>query len=422
MSISRRQFLGTAAVSAGAVTYFLPFPKTHAADPIPTVMNTIRIGGIGVGNQGKGNLKAFVKQAIAVCDVDSKRLGEAAASVEKELKKAPQAEADYRKLLDNKAIDAVVVTTPDHWHALITIDACNAGKHVYCEKPLTLTVLEGRKMVEAARKNKVIVQTGSQQRSDDKFRLACELIRNGYLGAIKEVRVGIPGVNFSGPAVADSESPHELDYDRWLGPAPKRPYNAKRVHYLFRFFWDYSGGQLTNFGAHHLDITQWALGMDDSGPATIEGKARYHAGGWYEVPEWCEIVYTYANGIKVTCGQGQKNGVTFVGEKGELFVNRGQLTSTVSELLKTEFKSTDTRLQVSKNHHQNWLVSIRENKLPTCDVEIGHRSATVCHLGNIAVRTGRKITWDAKLETIQDDPEAAKMLITSYRPPYQLPA
>jgi len=254
--------------------------RVRAAAP----SDQIRIGHIGVGNQGGNNLKALLRQTVAVCDVDSSRLAAARERVEKENGGTCAAFSDYRRLLDRPDIDAVVVTVPDHWHAQITVDACRAGKDVYCEKPLSLTIADGRAMVDAARQSSRIVQTGSQQRSDARFRLACELVRSGRLGQIHTVRAGIADVNFKGPAVADSAPPPELDYNFWLGPAPDRPYNAKRVHYNFRFFWDYSGGQLTNWGAHNLDIAQWGLSMDESGPVEISGRAKYHAQGWYEVP------------------------------------------------------------------------------------------------------------------------------------------
>jgi predicted dehydrogenase len=383
--------------------------------------NRIRIGCIGVGGQGNANLGAQLKNVVAVCDVDKDHLQKAKDRVEKANGGTCAAYSDYRKLLDSKDVDAVVVSTPDHWHALISIDACAAGKDVYCEKPLTLTVAEGRAMVHAARKHKRIVQCGSQQRSDAKFRKGCELVRSGYIGKVHTVRVGIPGVNFKGPAVADSDPPAVLDYDFWLGPAPKRPYNEKRVHYLFRFFWDYSGGQMTNWGAHHLDIAQWGLGMDDSGPVTIEGKARYQKDKWYEVPEWFEATYTYANGVKLICGQSQKGGTTFEGDKGTIHVNRGVLESTPADIVKTALGEKDVHLYESKSHHGNWLECIRSRKLPICDVEIGHRSATVCHLGNISIRTGRKFTWDPVKETIVDDKDAAAMLSRPYRAPWKLP-
>ena len=427
MTLSRRSFLRRAAasVSVGGVTYFLPpFPKSRGEDA-PKASDQIRIASIGVGNQGKGNTKAHGKNVVAVCEVDSNRLAEAVKLVESAGGKTPAAETDYRKILDRKDVDAVVVTVPDHWHALITVDACHAGKDVYIEKPLTLFITEGRAIVEAARRNKRIVQTGSQQRSDERFRRACEYVRSGRLGKISEVRVGIPGPNWIAKAqgkapVADSAPPPELDFDRWLGPAPKRPFNVNRVHYLFRFFWDYSGGQVTNFGAHHLDITQWALGMDESGPVEVEGTATYHKDGWFETPEKCSITYRYANGVKVVCANGEKGGCTFIGEKGRIFVDRGKIESTPADMLNEELKDTDVKLYASKSHHGNWLDCIRSRKLPICDAEIGHRSATVCHLGNIAIRTGRKIKWDPVREQIVGDQEANAMVSRPYREPWKL--
>ena len=416
---SRRAFLRQAAAGGLVLPALTHCPVLQANAQAPP-SEAIRIGVIGVGNQGAGNLGAHLKNCVAVCEVDSLRLGKAKERVEKANGKCA-AYGDYRKLLDDKNVDAVVITTPDHWHALQTIHAVQAGKDVYCEKPLTLTVVEGRAIVEAARKHQRIVQTGSQQRSDARFRLACELVRNGRIGKVQTIKVGLPGVNFSGPAVADSAPPAELDYDLWLGPAPKRPYNAKRVHYLFRFFWDYSGGQMTNFGAHHLDIAQWGLGMDESGPVEIEAKARYHKDNWYEVPEWSEITYKYANGVTMLCGQGFTGGTTFIGDKGTLYVTRGKITSDPAEIVDQPIKDGEVRLYESKSHHGNWLECIKSRKLPICDAEIGHRSATVCHLGNVAVRTGRKIAWDPVKEEITGDAEAAKMLDKPYCEPWKLP-
>lgn len=424
--VSRRSFLRAGA--AGGALLSLPaglYRSALLAADAPS--DRVRLGFIGLGNQGLPNMKSFLKLApvTAVCDVDSKRLATAAGEVEKGGKK-PATFGDFRKLLESKDVDAVVVTTPDHWHALTTIHACQAGKDVYCEKPLTLTVAEGRAMVAAARKHKRMVQTGSQQRSDGRFRQACELVRNGFLGKIKTVLVGLPKPNWIDRAkmpVPDTDPPAELDYDLWQGPAPLRKYNVNHVHYLFRFFWDYSGGQQTNFGAHHLDITQWALGMDDSGPTSVEGTAKFHPKGWYETPDHTDITYTYANGVVVKCGQAHKGGCTFEGEKGTLFVDRAKIEVTVNgeKLDAAKLGSGgDIKLAVSGNHHKNWLDSIKSRELPICDVEIGHRSATVCHLGNIAIRTGKKLTWDPKAETIVGDTEAAKKLSKEYRKPWSL--
>ena len=420
MSISRRAFLQASALSCGSTTFLWP-EATQICQAAESPLEKIRLGCIGFGGQGLHHLGILSKNVVALCDVDSGHLKVAQSRMEKANVKCT-AYGDYRKLLDNKDVDAVVVCTPDHWHARITVDACDAGKHVYCEKPLTLTVAEGRAIVNAARRSKRIVQTGSQQRSAGNFRLACELVQSGYLGKLKAVKVGIPGPNFKGPAVADSPAPKELDYDFWLGPAPQRPFNSKRVHYLFRFFWDYSGGQMTNWGAHHLDIAQWGLGMDNSGPVSIEGTATFHPQKWFETPVQQEIVYTYANGVILTCSMTEKGGTTFLGEKGFIRVNRGVFETDLPGITtKTKLKDSDIHLYVSTNHHTNWFDCIRSGKLPVCDAEVGHRSATVCHLGNISCRLGRKINWDPMNETISNDKEAAAMLSRPYREPWKSP-
>jgi predicted dehydrogenase len=420
--LTRRDFLRRGA----AAGVFLSLPASlyrnalNAADP-PS--EKIRIGCVGVGGQGNSNLGHVLKNVIAVCDVDKTHLAAAKGKVEKANGKCAEY-ADYRKLLDNKDVDAVVVSTPDHWHTLVTVSACLADKDVYCEKPLTLTVVEGRVIVNAARKRKRIVQTGSQQRSEygGKFRQACELVRSGRLGKLKTVKVGIPGVNYK--ERPNDSGPPDLDFDFWLGPAPKVEYNKNHVHYNFRFFWDYSGGQMTNFGAHDLDIAQWALDMDNSGPVEISGKGTFNKDKLYEVTQTCEVTYKYANGVTVLLGQGVsgiKGGVTFEGEKGTIHVDRGSLTSEPGEIVKQPIGESDVHLHPSGSHHGNWLECIKTRKLPICDAEIGHRSATVCHLGNIAIRIGHTIKWDPAKEEIVGDAEAAKMLSRPSRAPWKLP-
>ena len=420
-NMNRRGFLATTAAGAATVAapYFVPASAFGANERIVT-------GHIGVGGQGRGNLGRFMGnssvKAAAVCDVDSGHAAKAASSVEKKFGKC-EVFGDYRKLLERDDIDAVVISTPDHWHALATIHACQAGKDVYVEKPLTLTIAEGRRMVTAARKHERIVQTGSQQRSAGNFRKACELVRNGYIGKLEKVLVGIPGPNHPGEPIPDSDPPEGLNYDMWLGPAPARPYNKKRVHYNFRFFRDYSGGQLTNFGAHHIDIAQWGIGADDSGPVSVEGTASYHSKDWHEVTETCRITHTYANGVKMTVGQGQKDirgGTTFIGSKGTIYVTRGKLTSTPGEIVKQELASDDEKLYVSGNHVSNFIDCVKSRELAICDVEIGHRSATICHLSNIAVDLGRKLTWDPATEKFVGDEEANSKLDRPYRRPYTL--
>lgn len=418
---SRRSFLrrsSTAFATAFAAPMILPSRVFGAND-------RISVAAIGVRNQGAGNVQRFLAAGadiVAICDVDS-RVAAAAVDIVSEKSPAPEVFGDYRRLLEDKRIDAVVITTPDHWHALMTIDACNAGKDVYCEKPLSLTIAEGRRMVNAAREHKRIVQTGSQQRSSAEFRTACMLVRNGFIGDVKEVLVGIPGPNHPGSIGPVESVPPELNYDMWLGPAPLKPYHSKRVHYNFRFWWDYSGGQMTNFGAHHLDIAQWGLGMDHSGPVSVEGTAEFHPQMLHEVTEKCRITYAYGIGIRMTLGQGQEDipeGTTFIGTKGRVTVGRGQLTTEPAELASTPLDSSGlTQLYRSDDHTRNFLDCMRSRELPICDVETGHRSATVCHLGNLVARLGRPVKWDPATESCPGDPEAQGMIDRPYRAPWR---
>jgi len=283
-------------------------------------------------------------------------------------------------------------------------------------------------MIEAARANGRVVQTGTMQRSGAEFKLAVELVRKGIVGKVTAVNVTLPSPNWiarAGKPVPDSAPPEGFDFDRWLGPAPLRPFNTNRVHYLFRFFWDYSGGQQTNFGAHHLDIAQWGLGMDDSGPVSVEGTAVFNPDGWYETPDTTEIKYTYGNGVVMTCRQklDTKNtdqGTEFIGEKGSLFVYRGGIKTNPPELLKGVELPKIVSSQANISHVNDFFECVKTRKTPSADINIGHRSATVCHLGNIAIRTNKKINWDPKSETIVGDAEASRWLTKEYREPWRL--
>ncbi|WP_254512006.1 Gfo/Idh/MocA family protein [Anatilimnocola floriformis] len=421
-SVSRRSFLAASAAamaSTMACPLFVPRSAWGANERVVT-------GHIGLGGQGRGNLGPFISNCAGICDVDKDNAAKAAKMVEDKGGKC-EVYGDYRKMLERKDIDAVVISTPDHWHALTTIHACEAGKDVYCEKPLTLTVAEGRKMVEAARKYKRVVQTGSQQRSSKEFHQACTLVRNGHIGKVHTVLVGLPKSNHPGEPVADSDPPPQLDYEMWLGPAPYRPYNSKRVHYNFRFFWDYSGGQMTNWGAHHIDIAQWGLGMDDTGPVEFEGTASFHPMKWHEVSETCRVTCTYANGVKMIVTQGKYDyngkdiagGTTFIGDKGQVWVNRGKIEASNPELLKLDLASMETKLYKSPGHHKDFVACIASRNNPICDVEIGHRTATVCHLANATTRLGKKLKWDPVAEKV-DDADAAAILSRPYRSPWKL--
>lgn len=425
---SRRSFLKQSAL--GGVILGMSarsYLSTFAAE---SPSERVRVGMIGVGNQGgpKNNMKYFLKNIVAMCDLDKTYLAEADAFLQKEANLKATLTDDYRKLLDAKDVDAVVVTVPDQWHAKMTIEACQAGKDVYCEKPLTLVIGEGPPMIEAARKHKRVVQTGTMQRSGEEFKLATKLVRDGIVGKVKTVNVTLPGPNWIDRAkkpVPNSDPPAGFDYDRWLGPAPFRPYNKNHVHYLFRFYWDYSGGQQTNFGAHHLDIAQWGLGMDESGPVSIEGTADFNPDGWYETPDTTDIRYTYANGVTMVCRQkpgakSNEQGTEFVGDKGSLFVYRGGIVAKDPSLLKGVTLPKITGSQANISHVNNFFDCVKSRGTPVADISIGHRSATVCHLGNIAIRTKKKIQWDPKTETIVGDAEAAKWLTKEYRKPYQI--
>jgi predicted dehydrogenase len=399
--------------------------------------NRINLGFIGLGTMNRGHLNFYLGakevQVVAVCDVDTTRREAAKKTVEQRyaepiksgLYKGCHAYSDFRELIGRQDIDALVIATPDHWHAIPCLEALKAKKDVYCEKPLTLTILEAKTVLDAARKYDRVFQTGSQQRSDKEFRLACELVRSGRIGKIQAVYVNVGSSSKPCDLPEEKEEPG-LDWDRWLGPAPKRPYNSvlspRGVHQHFpnwRNYREYSGGMMTDWGAHHFDIAQWGLGMDESGPVEIippeDPKAERG------------VKYIYANGIPVIHAEeyekGKKvNGIAFIGSDGKIFVNRGFLASDPADVIKRELGEKDVHLYKSPGHQRDWLACIRSRKRPICDVEVGARSATVCHLGNIAYWTRAKIKWDPKEWKFVDAPaEVAKWLDRERRDPWQLP-
>ena len=417
---TRREVLGKA-IGLGAVmglperiwasTQGQQEPKTPASEKIT-------LGFIGVGGQGNYLLGEFLKkkevEVLAVSDVyehsrnaAKKRVGDACATY-----------SDYRSLLDRKDIDAVVIATPDHWHTLVSLHAAEAGKDIYCEKPLTLTIGEGRPLVNAARRYGRVFQVGSQQRSDANFRFACELVRNNKLGKLLRVETGLPqGKPGGDPSV--TTPPAGLDWSQYLGPAPMVPFQKDRYGFNFRWFYDYSGGVMTDWGAHHNDIAQWGMGMDESGPVKIEGKGTFPTAGIFETATEFDVNYTYANGVVVNC-RSTGRGAKFICEKGWIHVDRGFLEASNPDFLNIRLASGDVHLYQSNDHRQNFLDCIKSRKKPICDVEIGVRSATVCHLGNLALRTGRPLTWNPKTERFGEK-EMNRWLIHPYRPPYVLP-
>ena len=432
---SRRDFLKSAAalgVAAGSlpVWYVDQLRAQEAEKPKPKAGDGVRIGLIGCGGMGTGDLQNAVRlgaTVTALCDVDQNQIGK--------LKKKYENAAtftDFRKLLESKDVDAVVCATPDHWHTLVSLGAMRAGKDVYCEKPLTLTIDEGKHLVKAEQETKRILQTGTQQRSSTYFRLACELVRNNRIGKLKHINVWVPAGMREGP-YKTSEVPEGFDYDRWLGQAPVTPYIKERTHMKFRYWWEYSAGTITDWGAHHNDIALWATGYDRSGPVSASGKVlKEPIPGGLTVPSEFQIDWVYENGVTHRCNtttddnpfggvvnkEGQRNGVRFEGENGWIWVTRGSINASDRELLKYKFEPTDHRLYLSNDHMANFLECVKTRKEPICPAVVGHRSATMCHLGAISVRLGRKVNWDPKTEQFVNDPEAQQMAARPQRAPY----
>lgn len=412
-SVSRRELLGGGIASAfGGVSSFPNFIRQRG------VQENIALAVIGVGGMGSYHLERLVGRRdvdiLAVADVyepqrlkAKKRVGDHCAAYN-----------DYRYILDRKDIDAVLIATPDHWHCLIAAHSAQAGKDIYCEKPLTLSIAEGRQLVQITRRYGRVFQVGSQQRSDANFRFACELVRSGKIGKVHTVQVGFGGAPMGGDHRI-SKPPAGLDWEMYLGPAPSRPFQKDRFGFNFRWFYDYSGGMMTDWGAHHFDVAQWGLGMDSSGPIEVEGFGTFPTTGAYETPTAFELLYTYANRVRMRCSNLQR-GVRFIGTDGWIFVDRGVLEASPQEILETQLGSNDTHLPESTSHHDNWFHAIRTRQKPICDVEIGVRSATVCHLGNIAMRLRRTLYWNPQTEQIVGDDEAARWVSRPYRAPWRL--
>jgi predicted dehydrogenase len=395
---------------------------------------------------GKGDLRDFLKidntECVGLCDVDESRLQEAQrAIVEPAGPAAGLLTQDFRKVLDRNDIDAVIVATPDHWHALPTILACQAGKDVYVEKPLSLTIAEGRAMVDAARKNDRVVQMGTQQRSAPHYTAAIDFVKSGQLGKIRLVRAWAY-LDWKGetPALPDTEPPPGVDYDMWLGPAPERPFNKNRFHFTFRWFWDYSGGLMTDWGAHMIDIANWGMGIKSpSSAVSVGGKFGYPNDAMqtpdtqqviYEFPEF-SMIWEHALGV----GRGpeaREHGVSFHGSNGVLVVDRAGWevhpeTDKIDRPVRT-FRMAGVPRQSAGTqdyhlaHVQNFVDCMRSRKRPRSDVEIGHDSMIACHLGNIAYRLGRHVKWDVEKEKTIGDSEAQKLVSKEYRKPWKLPA
>ena len=447
---SRRKFLrdsiGLGAASAAALAR--PSSSAASTDQVAGANDRIRIGLIGCGGMGRSDLRDFVKvknvDCVALCDVDDAQVAKAQTEIldpEPVGKKAELTTRDFRHVLDRKDIDAVIVAAPDHWHALPTILACQAGKDVYVEKPLSVCIAEGRAMVTAARKHNRVVQMGTQQRSATHYTDAVDYVKGGKLGRIRLVRAWAY-LDWKGrtPVVPDEPVPAGVDYDMWLGPAPARPFNKNRFHFIFRWYWDYSGGLMTDWGAHMIDIANWAMGIKAPSSAVSFGGKYGYPDDAMETPDTQQVVWAYPNFSMVWehalgIGRGpeaREHGVAFVGENGTLVVDRAGWevypeTDRIDKRLR-EYKTVGFPRQSSGQeqyhlkHVENFVDCMRSRERPRSDVEIGHDSMIACHLGNMAQRLGRLIRWDVEKEAVIGDPEAQKMISRPYRAPWKLPA
>ncbi len=444
--VTRRRFLQTSVAGlavAGLPAWFVREAHAHeqqraANMPLPKGPNEmIRLGVIGPGGskggyrQGLGVARAAHGQpncrVIAACDVDKTHLAEAV----KAFGDGTQGYVDYRELIARPDIDAVVIGTPDHWHAVIAIAAMRAGKHVYCEKPLTHNIGEGKELTRVARETGRAFQVGSQQRSDGRFRLACEVVRNGRIGKIKRVEARLPGAPAGGP-FPPQPVPADFDFDRWLGPAPRAEYVKERTHGNFRYWYEYAGGMMTDWGAHHLDITQWGLGMDRSGPVAVssvgtlpENATKPNA---YNVHTSFDVTYTYRplgttgnDDITVLATSKGENGVRFEGDKGWVFVSRGKIEASDPKILSEPLPDGAIRLYASNDHVGNFIEGVRTGKPCICDAETGHRSVSVCHIGNISLRLGgRRLEWDPRRQEFKNDAQANALLSRPMRREYAI--
>ena len=430
-NMNRRDFLRAAAGTAAVAAFPAVVPSSVLGAEAPS--KRITLGFIGCGKQSQHLMRSFLgspgTQVVAACDVDKLKLERSSKQiVEKHYADRKNTSyqgcatyADFRNLLSRNDIDAVVISTPDHWHAVTVIESCKAGKDVYCEKPLCQTIQEARAMVNAVRRYSRVFQTGSMQRSSREFRFACELVRNGYIGDIKHVTVNVGGPPEDKRLPAEPV-PDYLDWDMWVGPAMWRPYNNDLAPHIsfdgfpnWRYYSYYGGGGMTDWGAHHFDIAQWGLGMDGSGPVEIyppDGK------------EYKVLTYKYANGIPMTrdgkAGDANVNGVLFEGTKGKVEVNRGYLKTWPDALKDQKIGPGQINLYNSPNHYTDWLDAIRSRIDPVCPIETGASSVIVCHLGNIAYTLKRPLKWDLKREVFVGDDEANRLLARTMRSPWHL--
>jgi myo-inositol 2-dehydrogenase/D-chiro-inositol 1-dehydrogenase len=431
---SRRRFLSGSALAGVGLGFGVHSFNGMSVNANPSPTNSanerLGVGAIGLRYQGSviANKAQMYGDIVAVCDVDRNVKDQAKAA----FGSTPFSCEDYRDLLAKKNVDIVTIGTPDHWHTKMVIDACRAGKDVYCEKPLTLTIEEGKQLAKVVQETGRVVQVGSWQRSDDRFRLAVEMVRSGRIGKLKTVDV-VLGKNVASQSFTPGKPPKNLNWELWQGQTPNVPYIEERTHYTFRWWYEYSGGQMTDWGAHHIDIAQWAI---QDYPTAISGKAKFPTvENGFNVAMDFEVVYHYPTGVTMTVKDTGENGILFTGDAGRIFVNRGKITGAPVEELSKRPLSRDSwnvydfdnlerparsgKLDAIVNHMGNFFDCVHARRLPISDVRNQHRAVSTCHLGNISMRLGRPLQWNPVDEKFVNDAEANTWLRRDQRPGYE---
>jgi predicted dehydrogenase len=427
MKTTRRRLLAQSAAALVAPT-IVP-ASVFGQNGSPASNDRITMACIGVGNMGTGNLRAFLRdervQVVAAADVDQGHLSRALEVAKLE---AAAGVRDYREIINRKDIDAVMVATPDHWHSLVTVAAARAGKDIYCEKPLAASIGEGRFVCETVKQHGRVLQCGTWRRSSANTRKACELVRNGYIGELKTIEVGVPGVFAIRGGYTGLEEPQPVpetfDYGMWLGPAPEAPYTAGRCHFNFRWVLDYAPGYITDWGAHFLDVAQWGKGADDTTPVAVSATdVVSRTKGYYDAPESFEIEYTYADGVRMTMfstTETRRWGIKFIGTEGWIITENNRLETEPANLRDVQIKDDEVHLYASANHQRNFIDCILSREPTAAPPETAHRAATTCHLGTISAVLKRPLEFSPSQEKFSTDKDANAMLTRPMRAPWKL--
>jgi predicted dehydrogenase len=420
--LSRRQFLNASAATV-ALPYIIPASVLGADAP----SKKITIGFIGTGDHGTSwNLHRYLElrdaKVLVVCDVDGSRMRRAKAMVDAAYDTEDCATTkDFREVIARKDIDAVMISTPDHWHTLISVTAARAGKDVQCEKP-TLTIAEGKILIDTMRSHGRVFQTSTEDRSLPEYHRMAELVRNHRIGKLQKIEVILPKQPTFPGDPTPQPVPLDLDWEMWLGPAPFAPYTKDRVHFNFRWIWDYSGGIICDWGAHLFDTAQWANDTERSGPIEIEGTGTYWEGGLFNTVKDYDVSYRYANGVIMTCKPGNPS-IKFIGTEGWVGNEgwRGKAQASSDKILNSVIGPQEIHLYTNpEGEHDDFLKCVKSRKDPYFPVDVGHRVSSVCHLANIAIKLGRKLKWDPKAERFGNDEQANAMLSRPMRSPWKL--